>query len=140
MKIPIDNTRSISSLQEAFNNVFPYLRLEFSPGRQRGVAPSSGTKTADKLLGELRTSQQTGELLVSPQMTVADLELLFKNYGLDVRIFRKSGRVWLETGITHNWTLEQQNMEGENLSKGLEIAKSGLNWQNGIGPVWRNPA
>ena len=50
-------------------------------------------------------------------MTVANLENDFDAiYGLAVHVFRKSGKVWLETTVTDNWTLEEQNRQGELLS------------------------
>jgi hypothetical protein len=33
-----------------------------------------------------------------------------------VQVFRKSGKVWLETTVTDGWTLEEQNLQGEALS------------------------
>jgi hypothetical protein len=51
-------------------------------------------------------------------MTVTELESRFNTiYGLSVQLFRKSGRAWLETTVTDGWTLEEQNNEGEALSK-----------------------
>jgi hypothetical protein len=34
-----------------------------------------------------------------------------------VQVFRQSGRVWLETTRTDDWTLAEQNKQGEELSK-----------------------
>jgi hypothetical protein len=39
-------------------------------------------------------------------------------YGLDVSIYRQSGKAWLETSATDSWTLAQQNKMGEELSRG----------------------
>ena len=51
-------------------------------------------------------------------MTVVDLEQSFSDvFGLGVQIFRKSGKVWLETTVTDGWTLDEQNRQGEALSK-----------------------
>jgi hypothetical protein len=36
--------------------------------------------------------------------------------GLYVQVFRKSGKVWLETTATDNWSLYKQNEEGQELS------------------------
>ena len=52
-------------------------------------------------------------------MTVIDLEKKFREvFGLGIQVFRKSGKAWLETTLTDNWTLEEQNRQGEALSKG----------------------
>jgi hypothetical protein len=75
-------------------------------------------KSPSKTLGECRTIHDSGTLTITPQMTVANLEQGFADvYGLSVQVFRKSGKVWLETTVTDNWTLEEQNRQGEALSK-----------------------
>ncbi len=121
MIIKIDNNRKISAVQTEFNKVYPYLKLEFF-SKKHSVNDNStkkyiepNTKTLVEF-GSIRTSR--GEINISPQMTVADLEQsLNDNYGLSVQVFRKSGKVWLETTFTDGWTLEEQNMQGEELSK-----------------------
>jgi hypothetical protein len=51
-------------------------------------------------------------------MTVSNLEQKFRDvYGLSVQVFRRSGKAWLETTFTDGWTLEEQNSQGEDLSK-----------------------
>jgi hypothetical protein len=37
-------------------------------------------------------------------------------YGIHVQLFRKSGKVWINTSVTSSWTLEEQNKQGEVLS------------------------
>jgi hypothetical protein len=32
-------------------------------------------------------------------------------------VFRKSGKTWLETSVTDDWTLKRQNEEGMELSR-----------------------
>lgn len=52
--------------------------------------------------------------MITPDMTVTDLEQSFNTiYGLGVQVFRKSGKIWLETTVTDGWTLEEQNRQGE---------------------------
>jgi hypothetical protein len=50
-------------------------------------------------------------------MTVQELERVFQEeLGLFIQVFRRSGKVWLETTATDNWTLFKQNEEGQELS------------------------
>jgi hypothetical protein len=50
-------------------------------------------------------------------MTVTEIEKSFNRfYGLNTQILRKSGNIWLGTTVTDNWTLEEQNKQGESLS------------------------
>jgi len=43
----------------------------------------------------------------------------FESLGLFAEVFRKSGNVWIETSLTNDWTLQQQNLEGEEISCGI---------------------
>lgn len=119
MKIEINDNRKISAIQEDFAVEFPYLKLEFfsRPHKPGGVSPKRQLKSTDHTLGEFRSVHTTGEIEIIPQMTVSALEQQFwKLYGLGVQVFRKSGKIWLETTVTDNWTLEEQNRQGEELS------------------------
>jgi hypothetical protein len=120
MKIIINDRRKVYAIQEDFNKQFPYLKLEFlsKPHTAGGASPGKLIKLGGKTLGECRTAHESGILTITPQMSVSDLEQRFSDvYGLSVQVFRKSGRAWLETTITDKWTLEEQNRQGESLSK-----------------------
>ena len=120
MKITINDNRKISAIQEEFNTEFPYLKIEFfsKPHKQGGASPKKLIKHANKTLGECRTIHSKGHISITPKMTVVELEQRFGDvYGLGVQVFIKSGKVWLETTVTDGWTLEEQNSQGESLSK-----------------------
>ena len=107
-------------IQEEFNTVFPYLKLEFfsKPHKPGGASAKKFVKHSSKTLGECRTVHNKGKITITPNMTVVDLEQSFRDvYGLGVLVFRKSGKVWLETTVTDGWTLEEQNRQGEALSE-----------------------
>ncbi|MCD6068986.1 MAG: hypothetical protein K0S33_3812 [Bacteroidetes bacterium] len=120
MKIAINDHRKIFAIQEEFNRLFPYLKLEFfsKPHKHAGANAKKLMKSNSKTLGECRTVHDPGEITIVPEMTVSELEQNFGSvYGLGVQVFRKSGRTWLETTVTDSWTLEEQNRQGEELSK-----------------------
>lgn len=120
MKITINDNRKIFAIQEEFSKLFPYLKLEvFSkPHTLGGGSSKKLIKHNSKTLGECRTIHNKGKITITPNMTVADLEQNFGDiYGLGVQVFRKSGKVWLETTVTDGWTLNEQNSQGESLSK-----------------------
>ena len=126
MKITINDQRSISMIQKEFNTIFPYLKLEFFSHMHESEHSSSMRflKKNNLLLGEFRTNHASGEVELFPEMKVSEIEQLFKiAFGLGVQVFRKSGKIWLETVYTDSWTLEEQNKEGEELSKGIEPEK-----------------
>jgi hypothetical protein len=119
MKLLIQNERKIRDIQFDFNQLFPYLKIEFYSkphvtGRQSNV---KFMLHGDKLIGDCRTIHSLQELEILSTMTVADFEQnMQSNFGLGVQVFRQSGKVWLETTITDGWTLEEQNSQGQALS------------------------
>ena len=119
MKITINDQRKIYAIQEEFNEQFPYLKIEFfsKPHKPGGATSAKLIKTNTKTLGDCRTIHNNGTVTITPGMTVADLEQRFSDvYGLGIQVFRKSGKVWLETTLTDSWSLEEQNRQGETLS------------------------
>lgn len=113
MQITLSNDRSIADVQTDFANVFPYLKIQFF---KRGHitfqdSPRKKILPSTTLLREV--SHLNGEVIISENMTVSELEALFKQrFHLNIQVFRKSGRSWLETIFTDNWTLKKQNQEG----------------------------
>ncbi len=119
MKITINDNRKIYAIQEEFNKLFPYLKLEFfsKPHKAFGASSKKSIKKNSKCIYECRSIHNNGEITITPQMTVNELEQNFAStYGLSVHVFRKSGKSWLETTVTDNWTLEEQNRQGGLLS------------------------
>lgn len=116
MSIVINGQHSISSVREEFNQEFPYLQLEFFSITSRfGTVSLSGNN--EKRLQAFRKDAHTGEVVITPQMKVSELEQLFERaYGLGVRVLRQSGKSWIGTILTEDWTLADQNREGRDLS------------------------
>lgn len=122
MKIEINDHRKVFAIQEEFSKHYPFLKLEFfaKPHKPGGESSKKLLNHGSKTLGECRTIHNSGTITISPTMTVVDLEQRFADvYGLGVQVFRKSGNVWLETSVTDGWTLEDQNKQGEALSKDI---------------------
>jgi hypothetical protein len=120
MKISINDHRKIHAIQDEFNQVFPYLKIEFfsKPHVSGGQSSKKMMTSSSKTLGECRTVHNKGSITISPELTVDELEQRFMDvYGLSIQVFRKSGKVWLETTITDGWTLEKQNEQGKELSE-----------------------
>ena len=63
----------------------------------------------DMPLKQLSPNIKTGQLLIERNTPVWQLERLFEDeYALHAQVFRKSGKTWLETSVTDNLTLEEQ--------------------------------
>ena len=116
----IQDGTKISTVQTLFNTTFPFLKLEFfkHPHKVYGYNTKKELlrlprKPDEQLIGEV------GKVIrITEDSTVASLEQLFIEYfGLLLQVFHKSGKLWLETTITDDWTLKKQNEEGLELSK-----------------------
>lgn len=121
MTITIQNDKTVRQVQQEFSELFPFLKIEFFT-RPHGKGKGTEKKfiqEKDVPLREMRHAGLDGVIRISSGMSVAELEQLFEsNYGLHVQVFRRSGKLWLETTATDNWTLNYQNEQGKELSQG----------------------
>ena len=114
MEIHINDKMTILDLQQQFNNVFPFLKLEIfeitlsSNGRSK-----SRIQPTYKQLGACRRIHTDGILQVSVNHTVQKLvDALWQQFGISAGVFRQSGNLWIETSLSDTWTLKSQNEEG----------------------------
>lgn len=120
MQLTIHGDRLIAEVQHDFSKAYPFLKIEFfSDGLVRKDRyPASMLLSRQMRIKEAWKRPTTDPSLeFSDLTTVAELENSFMNtYGLSVQVFRKSGNLWLETSMTDNWTLKQQNDHGKEIS------------------------
>jgi hypothetical protein len=127
MSISIHENRRLFELQQDFNSLFPFLKIEFFKAPHSIGEGSAKNQLHDnnRVVSDCRLKKSEGVLQINEQMTVSDLEArFFDDFGLSAQIFRKSGNVWLETSATDNWTLRQQNDEGAELSVKIKEEKT----------------
>jgi hypothetical protein len=122
----VTNNKSIQEVQQAFQQTFPYLKIEFYDTEQaigEGSAPNRPYRDTSKTIGELCGRQVSTPLSVDEQLRVGALERAFyRQFGLNVRIFRRAGHCWLDTCATDHWTLGQQNQKGQAYDKRAAMA------------------
>lgn len=119
MQLNIAGTRLLCELQNDFNKNYPYLKLEFfRPSPAKFLQATSKNMLQHSLtIQQARRLQHDGWLEIHDSMKVSELEnTLRQSYGLNAQIFRKSGNVWLETTMSDDWTLKQQNNHGQEIS------------------------
>ncbi len=119
MHLRIAPNRLISDLQKDFNNEFPFLKLEFFRNRNHQLPAFTFQQILpyNYRIAEGQTAITDGDIEVRPDMKVKDLEKIFKDqFSLAAQVFRRSGNLWLETTMTDNWTLQQQNEHGREIS------------------------
>ena len=120
MILYISSYKKISDIQEDFNAAYPFLKIEFyqTAGKPGSAVRQKLNKTSSLAIAGLWAA---GELEIYDTMTVGQLEKTFRDkFGITVQVSRKSGTLWLETTMTDNWTLKQQNGHGKELSEPLQ--------------------
>ena len=117
----ISPNRHIRDIQKEFNAAFPFLKLEFFMNKSfsRSNFSASQLIPSSIKLGDMQRGIADGNLEIDQAMKVNDLEKSFKDkFILAVQVFRKSGNLWFETTRTDNWTLQQQNNHGREITTG----------------------
>ena len=112
MELHITPDRPVGTLQLEFLEAFPGLKIVFftkAHKAYKGSAAKFMVMDRDMLLSQLSPNIKTGYILIEPETVVWQLERIFETeYGLHVQVFRKSGLTWLETSVSDDLTLEQQ--------------------------------
>lgn len=119
MHLYISPNRLISDIQKEFTKVFPFLKLEFFNNKTFSRSDFQAQKIIphNRKIGDSQLIKTEGDIKIEEEMKVKELEKIFKEeFNLAVQVFRKSGTMWLETTMTDNWTLQQQNNHGMELS------------------------
>ena len=133
MKILLQSNRKVGDIREEFNNSFPYLQLVFLSKKEdaKGVAATEEIEPGARLI-EVSGILKEGDIEIRSTETVKEVERRFeKQYGLPVRILRKQKGVWLDTIVTDDLTLHEQNTWGREASKPLKIKlDDGFSWNN----------
>jgi hypothetical protein len=102
MTLYISKYKPIDEIQKEFHTTYPFLKIEFEKKNNVAALPENMPENAIEI-AETTTVQQLRKAIKSL-------------FGIPVQILRKSGKIWLETTMTENWTLVQQNQHGEEIS------------------------
>ena len=123
MKVHIDDSMTVSEVQNEFIKVFKYIKIEFFTKAHETGESSTKKDLIDhsKKIGEIRTNHTEGDLIINKDMLVSDVESAFEqDFGIHAQIFRKQNNVWLITTSTDNWTLAKQIETAEFMETPIE--------------------
>jgi len=111
--ISIFEGQTIGALQKSFTDFYPFLKIDFFNNIDlNGIRVNRRLDSGYALFGPTAS-----DICLSGSKTIRSLKEEFKSVtGLLVKIFRKSGNVWIETSLTDDWTLERQNEEGKSMT------------------------
>jgi len=132
MKILLHFNRTVEEVKEEFNNSFPYLKIVFINKKQDGGSSQIEEVDPDRCLIEVSGILKEGDIDIKSTDTIKEVEQRFeKQYGLPVHIFRKQKGIWMDTNVTDDLTLHEQNTWGREASKPLKIKMDDrYNWNN----------
>ena len=131
MRLLINGEKLIKDLRKEFSLVYPFLQLEFfnNDGARKSRYSAFKKIDHDKTLQEAGIQKNhKGYIDIKDATTVLELEnALMDEFGLSAQVFRKSGNIWLETTITDDWTLKQQNDHGREITLSYEDENNNVN-------------
>ncbi|HWI92355.1 MAG TPA: hypothetical protein VNT20_13835 [Flavisolibacter sp.] len=132
MIILLQSNRTVEQMKEDFSNAFPYLKISFFTKKQESEGALTEEVDPSAQLIEVSSVLKDGDTVVNSTDTIKEAEQKFeKQYGLPVHIFRKQNGVWMDTTITDDLTLQEQNTWGREASKPLKTKIDGhFNWNN----------
>lgn len=119
MQIVITDNTYIKEIQDEFQKEFPFLKIEFFKNFNKSGNPAQKSQpiSSRMILGAVRHSQPDGILDIDGDRTVDEVENdCLNKFGLNSHVFRKSGNMWIETSLTSHWTLQRQNLQGQQMS------------------------
>lgn len=124
MEIYISEEDILRNIQDKFQEVYPYLKLEcyLCPHDVGEGTPDNRKLPGDTPIEDIRLIHSFGWIDISEHRTVAEVEKdFYRDMGLAVQIFRRTRNGWLQTTRTDELTLKEQNMMGmESIVAGTE--------------------
>lgn len=107
LEIILHRSAVIKDIQDQFRVAYPFLKIEFYS--------KDNTRLAAKTNFPLPDLPVT--INMHPAITVSEFENnILSLTGIRVKVLRKAGNLWIPAFLTHDWTLEKQNLEGEQMS------------------------
>ena len=114
MEFKIEAGKPFKKIQEKFNDLYPYLKIEDLRLANNSMSSSLKKQSVCNKPKLEKGSADKVFITINKLTTVADLVNQFcENLNLPVRVLRKSNNHWIETSLTEDWTLERQNIAGK---------------------------
>ncbi len=110
--IEIDNEfMTLKDIKDQFSKKFPNLKIEFFQKHHDSGEGTPETAIYDDSL-ELKDIRNEGSLnpiSIHGNTKTSSLEEHFENeYGVNVQVYKKRGKTWIQTTSTDDWTLSEQ--------------------------------
>jgi hypothetical protein len=110
----VNPNTTVNELMCQFAEHFPFLRLALYEGMGNKKRAASENEYV------LKFGTNSVEVIFESTAKVRDfIDYLEQILGWKVQILRSSGKLYIETSVTDQWTLDRQNQEGAELSSNL---------------------
>ncbi|HOZ82115.1 MAG TPA: hypothetical protein PLU85_04060 [Bacteroidia bacterium] len=129
-RLTIQAEDTILDFQKKFNRIYPFLKIEFF---EKAHIAKQGSHKKEMIASNMLFRGLIGRgkshiINFNDDFSISDFEMLLNDQcRLYAQVFRKSGKIWLETSATDYWTLEQQNEEGKSLAKHFKTESENIN-------------
>ncbi|MFT3908046.1 MAG: hypothetical protein QM737_01360 [Ferruginibacter sp.] len=115
MKITVHYSTKTGTIKQAFNKMFPYLKIEFITAALGNFGSVTGKDVIlhNRYLGEINDCIKQGSISIHGDYKAAFVEQLFRqSFGLRIMVFRKQKKQWIPVKAD-DLTLSQQNEKGK---------------------------
>src|SRR5690242_3183775 len=110
MLLAIDDNKTVSDLQEKFNECFPHLKIEFYTDAHgwREASPKAHKISPRKKISQISNKHVHDVLEIKSWYKTGKVEHDFKRFfGLNIQILRLKNGKWIQTTDTDTLTLEE---------------------------------
>jgi glycerol-3-phosphate O-acyltransferase len=119
MYIEINDNSTLREIQQAFNNFYPYLQLEFflKPHKKYESSPEKNKAYPGETIGDLKQTHVSGVIDIHPWYKASAVEREFLDrFGLSAQILVKENDHWKQTTGLDDFTLKELNELSRNAS------------------------
>ena len=112
MQMNITPQTTLAEIQATFQSAYPKLKLQFILDG-KSPEPSHFIKDENHPIKHFYPHASSFQVDAGEGVSTGNLEKSMLMAGLTVQVFRRSGRVWLETIQTDHLSLKEQQMHSE---------------------------
>ncbi len=115
MKFEMHPNETVQDIQQKFNKLFNYLKIEFykTPHQESQASDKKEQYLHNTPIREIYKQDSPIVFQIDPSMTTANFEqILNKDFGLHVQLMRLQRGTWLQTTQSDELTLKAQNDRG----------------------------
>ncbi len=125
MEIYFTPETTIEEVQNQFILAFPHLKLGFfnDLNKDQILTADELVKNEKVSFSELAVKPSSGKLVFDSKSTILEFEKsVFEQFGIQMQVFRKSGKTWLVTTNTDSKTFAEQEAMALEMNQPIERA------------------